>query len=94
MRQLLKTYDPVKLRWQDPAHRWAIVAVILTRGSAAAREWLAGQMTLEELRKLATDLHGAGLNEPDRARVRTELSLSEAEIPRRPFIGFRWRDSK
>ena len=92
VRQLLKSYDPAQLRWQDPSDRWAIVAAILTRGGAAAREWLAGQMTREELRMLATDFHGAGLAEPDRARARAELSLSESEIPPRPFIGFRWRE--
>jgi hypothetical protein len=94
VRQLLKSYDPAQLRWRDPTDPWAIVSAILTRGSAHAREWLAVQMTLEELRRLATDFHGAGLDDPDRARVRTELSLSEAEIPPRPFIGFRWRDSE
>jgi hypothetical protein len=94
VRQLLKSYDPAQLRWHEPADRWEIVAAILTRGGADAREWLAGQMTREELRELATNFRGAGLDEPDRARVRAELSLTEVEIPARPFIEFRWRGSE
>jgi hypothetical protein len=93
VRQLLKSYDSAQLRWRDPAARWEIVAAVLTRGDADAREWLAGQMTRDELRALATNFRGAGLDESDRARVRAELALTEADIPRRPFIGLRWRES-
>ena len=88
VRQLLKTYDAAQLRWENPTHRWAIVAAILTRGSAHARQWLASRLSQHEVRVLARDFRGAGLNEPDRAKLRAELSLSEAEVPSRPFIGF------
>ena len=94
VRQLLKTYDLHQLHWHDPADRWAVVAAILTRGSPAARDWLVSRSTLDELRKLATAFRGAGLNEPDRAKLRAELSLGEAEVPSRPYIGFEWRSTK
>jgi hypothetical protein len=51
-------------------------------------------MTLQEIRTLAKDVHGAGLNEPDRAKLRAELTLSEIDIPKRAFLGFRWRGSQ
>ena len=92
VRRLLKTYDPSQLRWNDATDRWAIVSAILVRGSEEARDWLRARLSSEELRELARQFHGAGLNEPDRARLRAELDLDEEEIPPRPFLGFDWGD--
>jgi len=94
VRQLLKTYDPAKLRWGNPSHRWAIVAAILTREGDDARQWLASRLSRDEVRVLARDFRGAGLNEPDRAKLRSELALGESDIPERAFLGFRWRGSE
>jgi hypothetical protein len=88
IRQLLKTYDPDQLRWDVPADRWAIVSAILTRGSAEARSWLNLRIPMKDLRALARQFKGAGLDEEDRAKVRTELGLTETDIPRRPFPEF------
>ena len=94
VRQLLKTYDPDQLRWDVPSDRWAIVSAILTRGSPDARSWLSAKVPMPELRDLARQFKGAGLNEPDRARLREQLGLDETDIPRRPFVGFNWGGSE
>jgi hypothetical protein len=49
---------------------------------------------MPELRDLARQFKGAGLNEPDRARLREQLGLDETDIPRRPFVGFTWGGSE
>jgi hypothetical protein len=90
--QLLKTYEPSQLRWENPADRWAIVSAVLVRGGVDAREWLGRRLSRAELQQLARQFRGAGLNEPDRAKVRADLGLSEEDIPKRPFLGFRWHD--
>jgi hypothetical protein len=94
VRQLLKTYNPAQLRWQEASHRWVIVAAIVTRGSEEAQEWLARRLSMGELRKLARRFKGAGLNEPDRARIRAKLGLDKTAIPSRPYLGFTWGDGK
>jgi len=45
----------------------------------------------DQVRELVRAYRGAGSNEPDRARLRNELGLSNDDIPVRPFVGFRWR---
>jgi hypothetical protein len=90
--RLLKTYDVSRLRWDDPADRWAIISEVLVRGDGEARGWLAGRLSIEEVRELARRFQGAGLAEPERARLRAELSLDETDIPRRPFVGMGWGD--
>jgi hypothetical protein len=47
-----------------------------------------------QVRDLVRTYRGAGSNEPDRAKLRSELGLSSAEIPVRPFVGLRWRDGR
>lgn len=90
VRQLLKTYDPGQLRWDVPTDRWAIVSAILTRGAPDARSWLDGRLTLDQLRELVRQFKGAGLDERERARLRAELGLSQADIPKRPFVRLDW----
>jgi hypothetical protein len=90
VRQLMKTYDPGQLCWDVPSDRWAIVSAILTRGALEARSCLAGLLTLEQLRELVRQFKGAGLNEPERAKLRVDLGLTEADIPKRPLLGFTW----
>jgi hypothetical protein len=90
VRQLLKTYDPGQLRWDVPTDRWAIVSAILTRGAPEARSWLDGRLTLDQLRELVRQFKGAGLAEQERAQLRTELGLTEADIPKRPFVTLDW----
>jgi hypothetical protein len=85
--RLLKTYDTARLRWEEPTDRWAIVSAVLVQGNAEARVWLDGRLAREELRALARQFRGAGLAEPERARLRAELDLDENEIPRRAFLG-------
>ena len=90
VRQLMKTYDPGQLRWDVLSDRWAIVAAVLTRGGPDARSWLNAKLRLDQLRELVRQFKGAGLNEPDRAKLRAELGLNETDIPKRPFLGFTW----
>jgi hypothetical protein len=90
VRQLLKTYDPGQLHWDVPADRWAIVSAILTRGAPEARSWLDGMLTLSALQDLVRQFKGAGLGEQERAKLRAELGLTEADIPKRPFVGLDW----
>jgi hypothetical protein len=92
--RLLKPYDVSRLRWDHPSDRWAIASEILVRGSAEARAWLDRLLSLRQLRQLARRFRGAGLNEPGRAKIRVELSLSEDDIPRRAFLGFSWGEAK
>lgn len=88
VRQLLKSYDLGQLRWSDRGHRWAIVREVLTRGGITARTWLPTMLSAAEVRALVVDLEGAGLNEPQRARLRAELGISLDELPLRPYLGF------
>jgi hypothetical protein len=90
VRQLLKTYDPGQLRWDVPSDRWAIVSAILTRGGPEARSWLNGMLTVPALHDLVRQFKGAGLGEQERAKLRAELGLTEADIPKRPFVGLDW----
>ena len=90
VRQLLKTYDPGQLHWDVPSERWAIVSAILTRGGAEARSWLNGMLTLPALHELVRQFKGAGLDERERAKLRAELGLTEADIPKRPFARLDW----
>ena len=86
----MKTYDPGQLRWDVPSERWAIVSAILTRGGPDARSWLNGRLTLPALQDLVRQFKGAGLGEQERAKLRAELGLTEADIPKRPFVGLNW----
>jgi hypothetical protein len=88
VRRLLKSYDPRALRWRVRAHRYAIVIAILTRGNAKAKEWLRRVLTSSEARALVRSYRGAGCAEPERALLRKELELTEADIPTRPYLGF------
>ena len=90
VRQLLKTYDPGQLHWDVPSDRWAIVSAILTRGGADARSWLSSMLTVPALHHLVRQFKGAGLGEQERAQLRAELGLTEADIPKRPFVRLDW----
>jgi hypothetical protein len=85
---LLKSYDVEWLSWDERAHRYAVAREVLDRGGEVARAWLEARLTKIELRALVAEFHGAGMNEPLRARVRAELGLTEVELPRRPYLGF------
>jgi hypothetical protein len=91
IRQLLKTYDPSQLHWNVPSDRWAIVSAILTRGGTDARSWLSGMLTVPALHDLVRQFKGAGLDEQERAQLRAEFGLTEADIPKRPFEELNWR---
>ncbi len=87
VRKLLKSYDPGRLRWSVQGHRHEIVVAILTRGGDEAKQWLWHVLSREYARELVRAHHGAGCAEPARAVLRRELGLTEADIPRRPYLG-------
>ena len=88
VRKLFKSYDPSALHWDTPGHQHEIVVAILTRGNADAKRWLWKVMSHEEARELVRLHRGAGSAEPERAVLRRELGLSEADLPRRAYLGF------
>jgi hypothetical protein len=88
--RLLRTYEVARLRWDEPSDRWAIVAEVLVRGDAEARQWLATRLDREGVRELVRQFRGAGLAEPERARLRAELGLDENDLPVRAFLGHAW----
>lgn len=85
--RLLKSYEPRALLWADPIHRYVVVREILARGDAEARTWLWSTMTRHLVRKLVRDHRGAGLAEPERAKLRCELGLTTDDLPMRPYLG-------
>ena len=90
VRRLLKSYEPAALQWRESDHRYVIVREILLRGDEEARRWLRQVMGRNQVRALVRQYGGAGAAEPDRKRLRRELQLTTADIPSRPFLGFRW----
>lgn len=87
VRSLLKTYEPLGLLWAEPNHRYLIAREVLTRGDEEARVWLWATMKRENVVELVKDFRGAGLAEPDRARLRQELGLTTEDLPVRPYVG-------
>jgi hypothetical protein len=47
-------------------------------------------LTVPALHDLVRQFKGAGLGEQERAKLRAELGLTEADIPKRPFVGLDW----
>jgi hypothetical protein len=47
-------------------------------------------LTMPALLGLVRQFKGAGLGERERAKLRAELGLTEADIPKRPFVGLDW----
>lgn len=92
VRRLLKSYDPAALRWENRNDRHAIVREIVLRGDPVARRWLGRRLSRDEVRKLVRAYRGAGCAEPDRQLLRRKLALTTADIPIRPYIGFRRRE--
>jgi hypothetical protein len=92
--RLLKSYDLASLRWERAQDRWAIASAVLVRGSSEARGWLTDRLSWSEQRDLAARFNGAGLNEPERIRLRELLSLTVQEIPERAFLGMLTRRSR
>ncbi|HET6338248.1 MAG TPA: hypothetical protein VFG30_33730 [Polyangiales bacterium] len=90
VRRLLKSYDLAALRWNVSDDRYAIVVAILTRGNGEAQAWLRGVLSGDEIRELVRAYAGASCAEPERERLRQQLSLSSSDIPVRPYLGFRW----
>jgi hypothetical protein len=88
VRRLLKSYSPNALRWAIPEERYEVVVAVLLRGEPAARAWLDTMLGEADLRGLVAEFRGAGCAEPDRQRLREQLGLTTAEIPRRPYLGF------
>lgn len=91
VQRLMKSYALESLDWAVPADRHAIVAQILTRGDAAAEQWLWSQMTRDEVRSLVRRFAGAGCDEQGRELLRRKLGLSENDVPTRPFAPLPWR---
>jgi hypothetical protein len=91
VRRLLKTYDPAALKWSEPDHRYVIVREIVLRGDEQALRWLRSVLGRNQVRALVRRYGGAGVSEPDRAKLRKELDLTTADIPSRPYLGFQWR---
>jgi len=91
VRRLLKSYEPEALKWAEPDHRYVIVREILLRGDAEAGRWLRTVLGRNQVRALVRRYEGAGVSEPDRARLRKELDLTTADIPSRPYLGFKWQ---
>jgi hypothetical protein len=91
VRRLLKSYRPSSLKWSDPDHRYVVVREILLRGDEEAARWLRTVLNPEQVSALVRQYSGAGANEPDRQRLRKALGLSTADIPTRPYLGFKWR---
>ena len=87
VKKLLKSYDPKALRWRVPGHRYEIVVAVLTRGNDQAKQWLWSVLSLSEVRELVRKYRGAGCAEPDRALLRQQLALTDADIPSRPYLG-------
>ena len=87
VRQLLHRSDLEMCDWNQRADRYPVVAMILSRWSAPSIRWLAGELSLSELRELVVWGAGSGLAEPERERVRRAFGLSTAEIPTRPYLG-------
>jgi hypothetical protein len=88
VRKLLKSYDPEKLRWSIPGHRYEIVIAVLTRGDDQAKRWLWSVLSRDEVRKLVRQFRGAGCAEPARRLLRRQLNLSKIDVPTRPYLGF------
>ncbi len=87
VRQLLHRSDLESFDWNQRSDRYPVVAMILSRWSAPSLRWLAGELSLFEIRELMVWGAGGGLAEPERERVRREFGLSTAEIPTRPYLG-------
>jgi hypothetical protein len=90
VRRLLKSYEPAALKWSEPDHRYVIVREILLRGDDDAGGWLRTVLGRNQVRALIRRYGGAGISEPDRARLRKELELTTEDIPSRPYLGFKW----
>jgi hypothetical protein len=88
VQKLLKSYDPGKLRWSIPGHRYEIVIAALTRGDREAKRWLWSVLSRDQVRKLVREFRGAGCAEPTRRLLRRQLKLSKVDIPPRPYLGF------
>jgi len=91
VRRLLKSYEPAALRWSEPGHRYVIVREIVLRGDDEALRWLRSVLGRNQVRALVRRHGGAGVSEPDRAKLRKDLDLTSADIPFRPYLGFKWR---
>jgi hypothetical protein len=77
--------------WAQPDHRYVIVREIVLRGDEEALRWLRSVLGRNQVRALVRRYGGAGVSEPDRAKLRKELDLTTADIPSRPYLGFKWR---
>jgi hypothetical protein len=91
VRRLLKTYRPAALVWSNLDHRYAIVREILLRGDEGAARWLRSVLGRNQVRALVRRYRGIGASEPERKKLRRQLGLTIADIPSRPYLGFKWR---
>jgi hypothetical protein len=92
VRRLMKSYDPSALKWSESDHRYAIVRAILVRGDDEAARWLGKMLRRAEICELVQRYGGAGCNQPERQKLRKKLRLTLADIPNRPYLGFKWPD--
>lgn len=91
VRRLLKSYDPASLKWSDLDHRYAVVREVLLRGDDEANAWLGRVLGRNQVRALVRRYRGAGMNEPDRERLRNKLGLTIDDLPSRPYLGLQAR---
>ena len=85
VRRVLGGYNPARLVWADPDHRYVIVRESLIRGDRSAVRWLRSVLRPGEIRELVRRNRGTGCNESERQRLRKTLRLTSTDIPIRPF---------
>ena len=85
VRRVLGGYNPARLVWADPDHRYVIVRESLIRGDRSAVRWLRSVLRPGEIRELVRRNRGTGCNESERQRLRKTLRLNSTDIPIRPF---------
>jgi hypothetical protein len=85
VRRVLKRFDPGRLVWADPDHRYVIVRESLVRGDRQAVLWLRSVLRPSEIRELVRRNRGTGCNEVERRKLRKKLRLTDTDIPVRPL---------
>ena len=85
VRRVLDGYNPARLVWADPDHRYVIVRASLVSGDRSAVRWLRSMLRPDEIRELVRRNRGTGCNESERQRLRKTLRLTSSDIPVRPL---------
>jgi hypothetical protein len=92
--RLLKSWDPAELSWDEPAHRWTVVAQVLLRGDAQARRWLDARLSRDEIRAMIIASGGAGLSAEVLPRLRQLFAIDETAMPDPwPHVDEAWNEA-